>query len=70
MARRTIKSVKFGRCAVTIAKDSYAGEYVVVTKVNGRVVGGKDGGYFTDDKRDARATAAATIKQLRRARSC
>jgi hypothetical protein len=44
---------------------------VVTTDINGKRDGGKtDGGYFTDSKSDARGTAAAIIKRLRRAGRC
>jgi hypothetical protein len=70
MARRNLKTIKYRGCKVTIAKDSFAGEYVVTTFVNGKKQGGKDGGYFTDDKKDARGTAAATLRRLRREKRC
>ena len=71
MARRLIKRVRFGKCEVTIHKDSFAGEYVVRQKIGTRVTGGKkDGGYFTDDKKDARSTAASMIRNLRKKKTC
>lgn len=70
MSRRLVKKTTFGQCQVKIMKDSYAGEFVVQTIVKGKVDGGKDGGYFTDDKSDARSTAAAVIRRLRRERRC
>lgn len=71
MARRKIKQVTFGKCQVAIYRDSYAGEYVVRATVGDRVQGGAtNGGYFTDDKRDARATAAAMVRKLKRTPAC
>lgn len=71
MARKKLHAVRAGRCLITIYKDSYAGEFVVTTDINGKREGGKaGGGYFTDSKSDARSTAAATIKQLRRQGRC
>ena len=71
MSRRLIKRVRIGKCEVAIYKDSFAGEFVVRQKVGKRVVGGKeDGGYFTDDKQDARNTAARIIRDLRKKKSC
>lgn len=70
MARRTIKTVRAGVCKITIARDSFDNEFVVSTFIGGKKVGGKGGGYFTHDKQDARNTAAATIRQLRRAGRC
>ncbi len=68
MARRLVKSVALGRCAVKIYRDSDTREFVVRTILpGGRVSGGKeDGGYFTEDKSDARGTAAAQIRWLRK----
>lgn len=70
MARRILKTLTNGNCKVTIAKDSFAGEYVVSTYVNGRKEGGKDGGYFTDDKKDAQATASAALQHAARRKRC
>ncbi len=70
MARKKIKAVKFGGCEVAIYRDSYAGEYVVQTKVGGKVQGGAGGGYFTDDKTDARKTAAFTIRTMTKKPAC
>ena len=66
---RLIKKISFGQCVVTIHRKPEFDEFVVRTKIGDRVVGGKsNGGYFTDDKHDARGTAAAMIKKLRRER--
>ena len=71
MARRKLKAVKFGNCEVAIYRDSYANEYVVQTKVGGKIQGGAEsGGYFTDDKGDARSTAAATIRTMKARSVC
>lgn len=70
MARRLLKSVPTGSCRVKIYKDSYAGEFVVQTIVKGKVQGGKGGGYFTEDRQDAEATATAITKQLTTDRRC
>jgi len=67
MARRRIKNVRFGRCSVSIHRDSAWNEYVVTTKAPTKRFRGT---YHTDDKRDARSTAAAQIRALRRARAC
>jgi len=67
---RKIHGTRVGRCAVNIYRNPEWGEYVVKTIINGRVQGGKDGGYFTSDKQDARGTAAQEIKRIRRLPSC
>jgi hypothetical protein len=65
------KVIRFGRCQVRIKRLPATNEYRVTTAINGRVVGGNiDGGYFTDDAQDARGTAAATIRKLRRDGAC
>lgn len=70
MARKKIHTTKVGtKCSVSIYRDAEWGEFVVQAKVNGKVVGGKDGGAFESDKKAARSTAAAIIKQLRRKQS-
>jgi hypothetical protein len=66
MAKRRIKNIRVGHCAVSIHKDSEWGEFVVTTKGAGKM----NGTYHTDDKRDARNTAATMIRQLRKARVC
>jgi hypothetical protein len=72
MARKKLKTVKVGRrCSVTIYRDSYAGEYVVQSVINGKTVGGKkDGGSFNDTMADARAAAAANARWLRKRPAC
>lgn len=72
MAIKLIHQTRVGaKCAVKIYRNSEYNEFIVKTVVNGRVQGGKDGGYFTDDKADARGTAAAEIRRLRKKRgSC
>ena len=70
MARRLVKNIRVGSCAVKIYRDSYAGEYVVQEVVGGKVTGGRDGGYFTPDKSDARSTAAHIARSFRKAPGC
>lgn len=65
--RRRGRTIRFGKCSVSIRKDFNWGEYVVTTKAP---VKKWRGTYHTDDMTDARSTAAATIRQLRRARVC
>jgi len=67
MARRKVHATKFGPCAVSIYKDSYVGEYVVQASVGGKIQGD---GYFTDDKKDARSTAAFMVRDLKKRPSC
>lgn len=67
MVRRKIKTVRFGRCSVSIYKISEVGEYNVQATVDGKVIGGRDGGgAFETDKASARSTAAAMVYELRR----
>lgn len=68
MARRKIHTTRITpRCVVNILRDAEYGEYVVQAVVDGKVVGGRaGGGAFTNDKKDARGTAAAMVRQLRR----
>ncbi len=66
MARR-LKAIRVGRCTVSIHRNTEWNEYVVTTKAPSRRYSGT---YHTDDKRDARNTAAAQIRQLRRAGVC
>lgn len=71
MARRKIKTTRVGRCAVNIYRDSEWDEFVVQSVVGGKVIGGKeDGGYFTDDKADARSNAAHAVRLLRKRPAC
>lgn len=67
MARRRIKHVRVGRCAVDIYRDSETREFVVHTTMYG---GRRDSGYFTENKQDARNTAAHQAKWLRNRMSC
>ena len=69
MARRRIKFIQFGKCSVSIYRDVEWGEYVIQGRINGQVIGGKaDGGAFETDKKAARSTAAAYVRELRRKR--
>ncbi len=72
MALKKIHETKVGTsCAVRIYRNPEWGEYIVKTVVGGKVQGGKDGGYFTDDKADAHGTAAAEVRRLtERTRLC
>ena len=67
MARRRIKSVRFGKCSVSIHRDAEWGEFVVTTKGPAKRFNGT---YHTGDKRDARGTAAAQLRWLRRIGGC
>ena len=67
MALRTIKRVKFGRCTMSIQRDAANDEFVVVAKAPNRNWNGR---YHTNDKADARATAADSIRRMRRAGAC
>ena len=68
---KLIRSTRAGRfCNVNIYRNAEYDEYVVKAVVGGRVQGGKDGGYFTPDKQDARSTAAAEVRRLRRMPAC
>jgi hypothetical protein len=71
MAYRKVKSVRVGSCAVEIHRDSDINEFRVRAIINGRVEGGRTGGgYFTDDKGDARGTAAVLLRHLRKRPAC
>jgi len=70
MARFKPKRITYKRCTFTLKRKPATDEFVVQTFVSGKLVGGKDGGYFTDDLPDARATLAATIKRARRGLMC
>jgi hypothetical protein len=71
MAIKKLHETRVGaHCAVRIYRNSEFDEYIVKTIINGRVQGGKDGGAFTSDKADARGTAAAEVRRLRKQRSC
>jgi hypothetical protein len=67
---RILHSTRVGRCAVNIYRNAEYDEYIVKSVVGGRVQGGEDGGYFTADKQDARSTAAAEVRRLRRVPAC
>ena len=58
------------KCEVRIYRNYEYDEYVVKSIVNGKVQGGKDGGYFTSDKTDAHGTAAAEAKRLQARPAC
>lgn len=70
MALKKIHETRVGTCAVRIYRNPEYGEFIVKTVVNGRVQGGKSGGYFTEDKKDARGTAAFEVRRLRKLSSC
>jgi len=70
MAQKKIHSTRVGSCAVNIYRDAEWDEYIVKTVVNGRVEGGKEGGYHTSEKADARGTAAFQVQRLRRRPAC
>lgn len=70
MAIKKIHHTRVGSCVVNIYRDAELNEYVVKTVVNGRVQGGKGGGYFTSAKDDARGTAAAEVRRLRKLSAC
>jgi hypothetical protein len=65
MARRKIHTTRVGRCSVGIYKDSEYGEFIVQSQG-----AGKDTGYFTDTKQDARNTAAFQARRLRKDARC
>jgi hypothetical protein len=66
MARRRLKHVQVGRCAVDIYRDSETRELVVRTTHAGK----RDSGSFHEDMRDARGTAAHQVRWLRNRRWC
>lgn len=71
MANKKIHETRVGaRCAVRIYRNAEYGEYIVKTVIGGKVQGGKDGGYFTSNKTDARGTAAHEVRRLRKQSSC
>ena len=70
MALKKIHETHVGTCAVRIYRNPEVGEFLVRTVINGKVQGGKDGGYFTPDKADARGTAAFEVKRLRKRPGC
>jgi len=70
MAQRKIREIAVGKCAVRVYRDPEWDQYIVKSIVGGKVVGGKEGGYFTDDKEDAFGTAEAEAAALRRRPAC
>jgi hypothetical protein len=71
MAAKKIHETAVGaKCAVRIYRNAEWDEYIVKSIVNGKVQGGKDGGYFTSDKADAHGTAAAEADRLRKRPAC
>lgn len=71
MALRKLHEMPVGsRCAVRIYRNPEFDEYVVKSIVNGKVQGGRDGGYFTSDKADAHGTAAVEAERLRKRPAC
>ena len=69
MALKKIQETPVGsKSAVQIFSNPAYGEFIVKTVVNGKVQGGKDGGYFTDDKQDALNTAASEVQRLSRSK--
>lgn len=71
MALKKIHETPVGaNCAVRIYRNYEYDEYVVKSIVNGKVQGGKDGGYFTSDKADAHGTAAAEAQRLQKRPAC
>ena len=57
-------------CSVKIFRNPEYGEWVVKSVINGKVIGGKDGGSFESSKADARGTAAAMVRELRKRPAC
>ena len=71
MALKKIGSLVVGtKCAVNIYRNYEYDEYVVKSVVNGKVQGGRDGGYFTSDKTDAYGSATAEAKRLQARPAC
>lgn len=69
MSKKLIKTTRVGKCSVKIYRDSEYGEY----NVKSIMAHGKPGpgdGYFTDNKKDARDTAAHSVRWLKKRRSC
>lgn len=67
MARRRLKSIRVGKCTVAIHRDTEWNEYVVSTRAPAKRMNGT---YHTDSKSDARSTAAAQIRTLRKSGVC
>lgn len=70
MARKKIHEIPVGPCSVRVYRDSEFGEYVVKTLIKGKTVGGKGGGYFTNDKADAYTTARVEASRLGNRSTC
>ena len=71
MALKKIHETRVGaNCAVRIYRNYEYDEYVVKAIVNGKVQGGKDGGYFTSDHADAHGTAIAEVQRLQKRPAC
>ncbi len=69
MALRTLHTTKVGAYSIAIQRDSEWDEYRVTTKVGGRITP-HGGVYYTTDKRDARGTAAAEVRRIKKLPSC
>ncbi len=67
MAKRVNRTIRVGACTVSIKRNVAWGEYIVTTKTP---VKRWNGTYHTEDKSDARSTAAHQIRTLRRAGVC
>lgn len=61
--RTNRRIVVAGKGSVSIRRNTAWGEYVVATRSS---IDGVSGTYHTDDKADARATAANVVRMLRR----
>jgi hypothetical protein len=71
MALKKIHETPVGtKCAVRIYRNYEWDEYIVKSIVNGKVQGGKDGGYFTSDKADAYGSATAEAQRLQKRPVC
>ena len=70
MALKKLQEFVVGTCSVRLYRNPEYGEFIVKTVVNGKVQGGENGGYFTDDKQDALNTAAVEIERLSKLKSC
>jgi hypothetical protein len=68
---KKIHETRIGQCAIKIYFNREYDEYQVKTVIGGKVVGGRDGGgYFTNDKKDARQTAASMARALKKRPVC
>lgn len=71
MGRKKIHEISVGTaCSVRVYRDAEFGEYIVKAVVKGKPVGGKGGGYHTDDKADAYATAGVEATRLGNRPAC